>query len=173
MDDWQRLHKRIDGLYAEFDGRAFKDRLQKVGKQLEPLVEHAVTGSIGDTSMSGWTHKKPAELTGHSELSTTVDTGIFVAPAVKAGLWHRGLGPMRVLQDGRKQYRAGDRRAAGTRVKKKTGEVVTKYRKVKRNVAATKGKGTWTAAMNAMGRGIGDRVNREALSPLIRKTWRG
>lgn len=171
MDDWQRLHKRIDGLAAEFDGRAFKDRLAKVGKQLEPLVENAVVNSIGDTSMSGWTHKKPAELTGRSELSTTVETGIFVAPALKGGAWRRGLGPMRVLQDGRKAYNAGDRRASGTRVKKKTGEVVTKYRKVKRKVSATKGKGTWTAAVNAMSRGIGDRVDKEALSPIIRKTW--
>ena len=52
---------------------------------------------------------------------------------------------MRVLQDGRKAYSAGTSRASGTRVNK-AGERVNKYRKVKRNVGAMRGRGTWDHA---------------------------
>lgn len=173
MNDFDRVARRIDGLQAELDGRAMNDRLKMVGKELEPLVERAIRGDIADTSMSGWTHKKPAELTGRSELSTTVKNGIFVAPAIKGGAWRRGLGPMRVLQDGRKAYNAGDRRRSGTRTKKKTGEVVDKFRRVKRTVGATQGKNTWDEAVQLMSKDIGARVDRIVLVDMLKKHWRG
>ena len=171
MNDWQRIYKRVDGLSAEFDGRAFNDRLKAVGKELEPLVERAVANDIGDHSMSGWRRGKPFEITGHSEPATTVPTGIFVSPALKGANWRKGHGPMRVLQDGRKAYNAGDRRRTGTRTKKKTGEVVDKFRRVKRVVGATQGKNTWDDAVALMSKGIGERVDRLAVKDILKKTW--
>lgn len=172
MDDWQRLQKRVDGLVSEFDGSAFKTRLKAVGKELEPLIEDAVKSDIGDTSMSGWRHKAPMNLTGYSAPSTSVQSGIFMAPSVKHAVWNRGLGPMRVLQDGRQAYNAGDRRASGWRTKKKTGEVVQKFRKVKRKVGATKGKQTWTHAVDRMSKDIGKRVNRVVVKDATKRHFK-
>jgi hypothetical protein len=148
--DFRALEKKLDGVAAEFDGRARKSRLEAIGKLCEKDVEQAVQGDLGDLSMSGWRRKAPIDVVGHSEISTSVDFGIFVSPAVKGGAWRKGLGLMRVLQDGRKAYSKGD---------KKDGAVVAKNRKVKRTTGATKGKDTWDDAVKLIDENIGKRIH--------------
>ena len=154
------LQKKLDNVAQEFDGRARKSRLVAIGKECEKDVEKAIRGDIADLSMSGWSRKKPMDVTGHSEIADSVDMGLFIAGAAKVGVWHRGLGAMRVLQGGRKAYAAGDKRRSGTRVRKKDGAVVTKFRKVKRNVGATQGKGTWDDAVELIDSNIAERIHK-------------
>jgi hypothetical protein len=144
--DFPGLSKKLDGLMGELSGENARRRLEVAGKKMEPLVAQAVQNDIGDHSLSGWTHKAPMNITGHSEKAKSTDTGIFIAPGAADTLWHRGLGAMRVLESGRNSYAAGDRRVSGSRVRKKDGQRVAKTRKVKGNVGATKGKGTWADA---------------------------
>jgi len=157
--DFRALEKKLDGVAAEFDGRARKSRLEAIGKLCEKDVDRPVQGDLGDLSMSGWRHKSPIDVVGHSEMATSVDFGIFVSPAVKGGAWRKGLGLMRVLQDGRKAYSKGDKRQSGWRVRKKDGAVVAKNRKVKRNTGATKGKDTWDDAVKLIDENIGKRIH--------------
>jgi hypothetical protein len=175
VDDWQRVVKKIDGLHAELDGTAFNKRLAKVGKDdLVPIVEKSIRRDAGgDLAMSGWRTKKgdQLQLTAHSEPAASVPTGIFISPAIQGANWRKGHGPMRVLQDGRKSYVAGDRRRKGHRVKKKTGEVVDTFRKVKRNIGATRGKGTWSDAVAEMNRVAAKRVDERAVKDALKKYW--
>jgi hypothetical protein len=163
------LQKKLDNVAQEFDGRARKSRMVAIGKECEKDVERAIRGDINDLSMSGWSRSKPMDMTGHSEIASSVDMGLFIAGAAKSGLWHRGLGGMRVLQDGRKAYAKGDRRRSGTRIRKKDGVVVEKFRKVKRTTGATQGKGTWDDAVAEIEKNIGKRIHAGIVQDTLRR----
>jgi hypothetical protein len=170
--EFARLQKKIERLQSELDGPAYRRRLKEVGKKVEPYVGQAIRqDGLSDQSMSGWPRKNPMVLDGYSALSSSVSGGIFVAPGVKGGNWKNALGPMRVLQDGRKAYTKGDRRQKGTRVRKKTGETVATFRKVKRNLGATKGKETWTHAEQLININIARHVYETLVQAAIR-SWR-
>lgn len=170
--DFARLQKKIDGLVRELDGPAHEQRLKRVGKLLEPYVGQAVRqDGIGDQSMSGWPRKNPIVIQGRSALSSSVKGGIFVSPGAASGSWQAALGPMRVLQDGRKAYAKGDKRRKGTRTRKKTGEKVETFRKVKRNIGAQKGRDTWTHAEQLIdinvARHVYERLVKEAVKHIF------
>ena len=122
---------------------------QAVGDALVPFVERAIAatpakdGSLADRSMSGWHGKgQPSfRLSGKADASKDGRT-VQVAPAAEGAQWRKGAGQMRVLEDGRSSYAKGDRRKSGTRTNK-SGERVDKTRKLRQNVGATRGKGTW------------------------------
>lgn len=159
-------------MVKELDGPSFRRHLKVVGKELEPYVGQAIRqDGIGDQSLSGWTRKNPMVIDGHSDLSTSVDNGIFMSPGARSGNWRNAFGPMRILEDGRKAYTAGDKRRKGTRTRKKTGEKVDTFRKVKRNVGAQKGRETWTHAELLIDRNTA-RVVYEKLVSVAVKIWR-
>lgn len=78
---------------------------------------------------------------------------------------------MRVLQDGRKAYTRGDKRRKGTRLRQRTGDRVDVFRKVKRNVGAQKGRGTWTHAEQLIdinvARHVYERLVKEAVKHIF------
>lgn len=150
------MSQRFDHLAKELAGVNARERLKRVGQQTVPDVEIAVqrtpakAGSLADLSMSGWRKRggDPLQLSGAFEVLS--DNELEMRPGLRNGNWRQGAGPMRVLESGRKTYQAGTRRAAGSYVSRKTGEVRTKTRRVKRNTGATEGKGTWSDAEQMM-----------------------
>lgn len=142
MSELDALAYKLQAVQREFDGPAYQARLLEVARKLAPDVEPAVRrtpaqrGSLADASMSRWMRGNPVVIRGEARIG--VD-GVEVKPVNKAA------GPMRVLQDGRSAYTAGDRRNSGTYTSKKTGLTKQKTRKVKRTTGAAGGKGTWSA----------------------------
>jgi len=134
--------KKIERVTDELNGSAAKARLNKVALQTKPDVAEAVRGDLGDLSMSGWRRGKPFDITGRYDIKS--DTEFEITPQRK------GYGPMRVLEQGRQAYSAGDKRRKGTYKSKKTGLVTERFRAVKRKGGATQGKGTWSDAVGLM-----------------------
>ena len=165
MGDFASLEHRLGLLAAEFDGTAGRKRLEAVAKDTAKDVDEAVRADLGDQSMSGWRRGSPIPVTGTAEVVSA--TEIKVSPPRTA------LGPMRVLEQGRQSYAAGDRRAAGSYVSKKTGERKAKTRKVKRNTKATAGKGTWSDAVRLMQGRVGKRVDAQVVDAIRSHIGRG
>jgi hypothetical protein len=134
--------KKIERVTDELNGSAAKARLEKVALQTKADVGEAVRGDLGDLSMSGWRRGKPFDITGRYKIKSDIE--FEITPQDK------GYGPMRVLEQGRQAYSAGDKRRKGTYKSKKTGLVTERFRTVKRNVGATRGKGTWSDAVGLM-----------------------
>lgn len=143
-DDLTRLAKKLEAFANLLSPEQVKEMLGRVGQQMKPEVQAGVErtpaarGSLRDGSMSGWGKRdgSPFVLAGRYE--QPAPTVLEIVPARTA------LGPIRVLEAGRKAYQAGDARVKGTYVSKKTGERRTRTRKVRRNIGATQGKGTWS-----------------------------
>lgn len=141
--DLTALARKIGAYEHLLSPEMVEKMLGAVGQQMKPEVQAGVErtpvkkGSLADGSMSGW---------GKRDGTPFVLTGMYDQPS-----WHeveilpirKATGPIRVLEAGRKAYKAGDQRVKGTYRSKKTGEVRTRYRKVKRSVGAQAGKGTW------------------------------
>jgi hypothetical protein len=68
---------------------------------------------------------------------------------------------MRVLEQGRQAYSAGDKRRKGSYKSKKTGLVTERFGAVKRNVGATRGKGTWSDAVGLMQDRVPNRIAKQ------------
>lgn len=143
-DDLTRLAKKLESFAHLLSPEQVQEMLGRVGQQMKPEVQAGVErtpanrGSLRDGSMSGWGKRdgSPFVLTGrYTQPSWNV---LEIVPARTA------IGPIRVLEAGRSAYQAGDTRVKGTYTSKKTGQVRTRTRKVKRNVGATKPKGTWS-----------------------------
>ena len=162
------LSKKLDGFQRELSGKGTTERLNKLGKKFEPYVEQAVKGDFGDNSLSGWTRKAPVQVVGHAEKANSVEQGVFVSPAAAGARRQFGLGVMRVMSDGRRSYAAGDRRSSGWRTRKKDGARVQKFRKVKGTVGATKGRGTWSDAVELMDRNAARHVHSVIVEDTIR-----
>lgn len=164
----------MEQVAREMDGTAARARLARVGKASTGDVESAVRGDLGDLSMSGWRDKsgEPIDLGGIAHVLS--DSQVAIDPAAIGGInWAKGLGPIRVLQDGRQSYAAGDRRQSGSRLSKKSGERVAKTRKVKRTVGGHAGKGTWTHATEIMAREMPARYEAELAADLAKHLRRG
>lgn len=143
-DDFKRLANKMQAFANLLSPDDVKAMLAKVGIRMKPEVAAGVQrtparrGSLRDGSMSGWGRKDgtPFNLVGRYEQPDWHTLEIVPDP--------KSRGPIRVLEVGRRAYQAGDARAKGTYTSKKTGERRTRYRKVKRNIGATSGKGTWS-----------------------------
>lgn len=173
MDGFAELHHTMELVAREMDGAAARARLERVGKASTGDVEVAVRGDLGDLSMSGWRDKSgtPIDLGGRAKVIS--DSAVEMLPAAIGGInWAKGLGPMRVLQDGRQSYAAGDRRRSGSRLNK-AGERVAKTRKVKRTTGGQEGKGTWSDATEIMAREMPARYEAELAAGLAKHLRRG
>lgn len=158
--DVARLHRKFDKLERQFDGRELEAQLLKVGKLATPFVNEAVRatpaakGSLSDGVMSGPGRWSTFSLKGEAKALEGSRPTVVIRPTGKS------RGPMRVLEDGRKGYSAGDRRKSGTRLNKDKVRV-DKFRKIKRNLGATEGKQTWTRATTVMARYVPAAGRRE------------
>ncbi len=160
------LAHKIDLLRDELSGANLEAVLGSVGRELVPLVSEAVArtpggkGSLSDGSMSHWRRGKPIPITGTA--SVRFGTQLEVAPSIAA------RGPMRVLEDGRKGYRAGDRRASGYYVRKRDGVRMTRTKVVKGFTGEAGGKGTWTAATAAIRDKAPGELNKAKVAAMAR-----
>lgn len=141
-DGFGAVIARFDRLANEMEGTAHIARMRRVGKQAAPEILAAVRrtpaehGSLSDGGMSGWGDNAAID----GEFRIQSDHEVVIQPT------GRSKGRLRVLESGRNTYAAGDRRASGVYVSKKTGERKVKTRKVKVNVTGHGGKGTWSDA---------------------------
>lgn len=123
-------------------------QVKDVPRHILPLAAKAVESisrqevprdAGGDDVLSGWPRKPGVSRWEFKDpLESPTSASVTVRPVGAA------RGPFRVLEDGRKAYRAGDSRAAGVRYRKRTDDHVVKTRTVKGAVGAMKGKGTFT-----------------------------
>ena len=128
--------------------REIAARIQGVPRHILPLAAKAVEqvsrreiphDAGGDDSLSGWPGKPDISRWELQDERVTPGSASVVVYPVKGA-----RGPLRVLEDGRKAYRAGDSRVSGVRLRKRTNDYVLKTRGVKRNVGATKAKHTFS-----------------------------
>ena len=131
------LERKLGGVVKDMESPRM---LKELGDRLATSVADAVRatpvahGSLQDLSMSGW----PTELVGYARVISP--TEVAVQPKGRA------VGQFRILQDGRKDYAAGDMRDAGYGKTRKDGTRKLKQRLVKQNVTGHGGKGTWSDA---------------------------
>lgn len=147
---------KVDKVLNELDDPAL---FRAVGMEGKKLANRAVRIDIGDMSMSGWRRGKPFDITSRFDVA---ERTVEISPE------RRAKGPMRVLEEGRKSYQAGDTRSSGTRTRKKDGVVVNKTRRVKRNVGSTAGKNTWSDATADMEREL-PKVAHQHVTRVLRK----
>lgn len=165
-NDLMRVSRRCDVMASEMEGPAAMRRVVEVARRCATIdAPSAVKGDIGDLSLSNWWRSNPIELSAEVNGKAQLDgAAAEVRPRGKSA------GPWRVLTDGRKSYEAGDRRVSGVRLRKKTNDYVTKYRKVKRRTGAHGGKETWRDATTLMA----TRASRElpdGVSRAFRSVW--
>lgn len=147
---------KVDRVLDQLDDPAL---FRAVGEEGKKLANRAVKNDIGDMSMSGWRRGKPFDIGSRYDIS---ERTVEISPQRIA------KGPMRVLEEGRKAYSAGDSRSSGTRTRKKDGVVVNKTRRVKRNVGRTAGKGTWSDATADMEREL-PKAAHQHVTKVLRK----
>lgn len=147
---------KVDKVLDELDDPGL---FRAVGMEGKKLANRAVRNDIGDMSMSGWRRGKPFDIGSRFDVA---ERTVEISPQRIA------KGPMRVLEEGRKAYRAGDSRSSGTRTRKRDGAVINKSRTVKRNVGATRGKNTWSDATEAMEREL-PKAAHEHVTRVLRK----
>lgn len=164
--DLARVQRKCKQMDAELIGANARKRLLDTAKRcIEVDIPTAVRGDIGDQSMSRWWRANPIQIAGEVNRKAQLDNlSVEIRPKGKA------RGPMRVLEDGRQAHEAGDKRVAGVRLRKKTNDYVTKYRKVKRKTGAAAGKQTWSDATSLMARRSRVELS-DGLRRAFRKVW--
>ena len=147
---------KVDKVLNELDDPGL---FRAVGMEGKKLADRAVRNDIGDMSMSGWRRGNPFDVKSRFDVS---ERTVEISPE------RRVRGPMRVLEEGRKAYNAGDSRSSGSRVRKRDGAVIAKTRKVKRNVGAHGGKNTWSDATADMEREL-PKAAHQHVTKVLRK----
>jgi len=159
------FYKKMDRLEKEFNGSAARARIEHIAMETKKDVDEAVRNDLGDQSMSGWRRGSPFDITGMFTIHG--GSSFEVTPTRK------GRGPMRVLESGRQAYGIGDKRRSGSYTSKKTGATKDRYRKIKRNVGATRGKNTWSDAVRLMHKRVPGRVDVQLVKDLGRIFGKG
>lgn len=116
-------------------------QLGNLGETMDAAFNRALSGDLNKTGtplgLSHWA--KGADIVAKTQRQGT-DTIRFAPVGASKGR-------LRVAEDGRAAYAAGDRRLTG-RVSKKTGTALS--RRVKKTTGAMKGFGSWTHAVKAI-----------------------
>jgi hypothetical protein len=92
-NDLAAFARKMDAVQRDLTGQTSRSQMARVGKKLEPEIDRAVRGDLGDTSMSGWRRKKAIEIVGSSKVLS--DHAVIVQPTPES------KGPMAVLERGR------------------------------------------------------------------------
>ena len=162
---FDQFAKKLQRLESEFSGEAGKRRLQAIAMQTKGDVEDAVRGTLGDLSMSRWRRGSPIDIKARFDIKD--DHSFEMMPVGKAA------GPMRVLESGRQAHTAGGKRRKGSYTSKKTGVTKDRFSTVKRNVGATRGKGTWSDAVGLMEKRVPARVEKALVKDMGKIFGRG
>lgn len=151
------LNGKVERLRYDLGPGGAPERLLLAKAKLAPLVAQAVSGDIGDTSMSGWWRGAAIDVSG---VAVQTPEGLAIEPE------KRSRGPMRVLQQGRNQGNAagfagpGISRTTGMTARTKSGGVrKTRAWKAKRWNGTTTGKNTWSDAEVLVARDAGRVMN--------------
>jgi hypothetical protein len=145
-DDFSALARKMDRLATEFGDRAIADLNKRVGMETKGDVNEAVQGDLGDLSMSNWRRGRPIQVTGRFDVE---GDSLIISPAARA------IGPMRVLEDGRRAGTARGRRG-----------------RPGRRVSSSRGKSTWSDAVRIMEREVPGRIAKQ-VNKAIRSALRG
>ena len=147
------FERKLVAIGKEFDGTAGLERMKRVAMDTKGDIDAAVTGDLGDASMSGWRRGKPIKVKGAYRVEGSV---VAMVPSA--------AGPMRVLQDSRNSGAGfagpGVNRSTGQTARGKRGNVKA-VRKNKRWNGTTDGKDTWSDATEIMVREVPDRYARD------------
>jgi len=155
MSELQLYADHLEQLAHTFDADAKKIISTAVQDVAKADVEAAVRGDIGDITMSGWPRSQPMPISAHMQVE---GEAIVVRPGTTGAGWRKGMGPMRVLQEGRRATLI-DTSGRKPKMYRMNGE---KRRRVKKASVATRGKGTWSHAMERLMKST-PKAAREAL----------
>jgi hypothetical protein len=140
---------RIKQVNDGINGVELKKKLNKIGVAAKGDVLDALKSDIGDTSMSNWRRKKPIKISARYDHKG--DYAIEVKPSKSSH------GPWKVLEDGR---RPGHSKP-------------TKRSPNGRRYSASKGKKTWSNAVDLMEKRMPDRLDDVVLKVAIRRAGLG
>lgn len=121
--------------------------LNRIGVAAKKDADEAVGGDVSDRSMSGWWRGRPIQVGARFD--------VVSADEVKVSPTPRSRGPWRVLEEGRQAGTSKSRRG-----------------RAPRTVGATRGKGTWSDAVDKMERRTPERFARE-LNTVLRRHLTG
>jgi hypothetical protein len=148
-NDLAAFARKMEAVQRDLTGQTSRSQMARVGKKLQPEIDRAVRGDLGDTSMSGWRRKGPIPIVGSSRALS--DHAVIVEPVKPA------KGPMAVLERGRNVGNAGgfsgpgvNRSTGATRRTKSGGVAKVRAFKAKRWNGYTAGKGTMSEASQAI-----------------------
>jgi hypothetical protein len=161
----------MDAIGADLSGETTRAQMARVGAAVQGEIDRAVTGDIGDTSMSGWRRSAPIAIVGSHKVVS--DHAVLVQPVPAA------KGPMAVLERGR-NITGGLGAMAGpgvsadgsTRRTKSGGVRKTRSRRGRRWNGYTQGKGTMGDASQAIAKRAPALIDKE-LQRALRKHLRG
>jgi hypothetical protein len=92
--DLNGLERKLDNLADDITGKALKRALDQAGVAGKRLADQEVRSALGDMSFSNWRRGRPIQI--RTRYEHTGDTEITFKPSGRA------VGPMRVLNDGRR-----------------------------------------------------------------------
>ena len=134
------LQRKLLAVERDLEGRASRSAMARVGRALRPEIDRAVSGTLGDLSMSGWRRSGPIDIVGSHRVLD--DATVLIEPVKRA------KGPMAVLERGRNQGNASGFSgpgisADGTTRRNANGSIrKVRARKGRRWNGTTQGKGT-------------------------------
>ena len=140
MNDLDPFVEQLQKLAHTFDEKSKDIISAAVQKSAQSDVESAVRSDIGDITMSGWQRNKPIPISSHTQVE---GDAIVVRPGTTGAGWRKGMGPMRVLQEGRRATLFDDS-GKTPKMYRMNGQ---KRRRVKKYSHGSTGKGTWSDAM--------------------------
>lgn len=152
MGEFSPFMAKLDRLGKEIGGEGQRRMLETLGRLAKDDVSAAVAGSLGDHSMSHWWRGRPVQIGG--KYTVRADT-VEITPGP-------GAAQMRVLEDGRQGGGSHDLVLVG-RVRKNG---TRRGRSRGRASGATRGKGTWTHAVERISRQTPQRAQVEFVKSL-------
>ena len=148
-DTFATFGDRIKQLNDGINGVELKKKLDKIGVAAKGDALDALKSDIGDTSMSNWRRKRPIKIAARYDHKG--DYAIEVKPTPRSN------GPWKVLEDGR---RPGQSKP-------------TKRSPNGRRYSSSKGKKTWSHAVDLMEKRMPDRLDDVVLKVSIRRAGLG
>lgn len=143
------LQRKLLAVERDLEGRASRSAMARVGRALRPEIDRAVSGTLGDLSMSGWRRSGPIDIVGSHRVLD--DATVLIEPVKRA------KGPMAVLERGRNMgggshgFSGPGISADGTTRRNANGAIrKVRARKGRRWNGYTAGKGTMSDASQAI-----------------------
>lgn len=155
-DTFASFSGRVERFADDVAGRALRETLEKIGQAAKKDAAEAVSGDLGDLSMSNWRRGRPIPIQARYEVRSDHEVELMPTP--------RSRGPWRVLEDGRQAVAAGGQVEVGRR--RKDG---TRRTKRSRGQGSTRAKQTWSDAMALMDRRTPDRIDAEVKRAIRRR----